>query len=72
MSRLRKKMLTFVGGVALLLACLCPANGQFARSRRVRVYNPGAHTRTRAATSRRAAPRKVKSKRQRAATRRGR
>ncbi len=70
MSSLRKKLLTFFGGAALLLACFCPAQGQFSRSRRVRVYNPGTYARTRAAASRRAAARKAVRKRQRVARKR--
>lgn len=67
MSDLRKKLLTLFGSAALLVACYCPALGQFARSRPVHVYNPGTYSRTRATLSHRAAMRRALLKRQRAA-----
>ena len=68
-NSLRRKLMILLGSVALLLGGVCPAPGQFSGSRRVRVYNPGTYHRTRTATSRRAALRKLlkKKKRHRAA-----
>ena len=70
MRRLRQKILMLFGLAALLLGSLCIAQGQYTRSRRIRVYNPGTYNRTRSVMSRRAAMRKVFKKRSRAARKR--
>lgn len=70
MRNLRKKIIVLFGSAALLLGCLCSVQGQYARSRTVRVYRPGTYSRTRAEMSRRAALRKVFKKHRKAARKR--
>lgn len=67
MRRLRQKIFMLFGIAALLLGSLCIAQGQYTRSRRVRVYTPRTYNRTRSVMNRRAAMRKVVRKRHRAA-----
>ena len=70
MRRLRRNLTIMFGGAALLLASVCVAEGQYTRSRRIRVHTPGVYNRTRSLMSRRAAMRKVVRKRLKAARKR--
>ena len=70
MRRLRRNLLIMFGGAAIFFASLCVAQGQYTRSRRIRVHTPGIYNRTRSMMSRRAAMRRVIRKRHRAARRR--
>ena len=59
MIKLRQRVFILLGSSVLILGSFCLAHGQYTRSRRVRVYNPGRYHRTRSEMSRRAAMRKV-------------
>lgn len=63
----QRKIITLLISVVLLLGCVCLAQGQYTRSRRVRVYHPGTHNRTRVLMNRRALRRKIIRKHSRAA-----